>query len=162
VGPLEEHAERGDRAALMVDGAGRGPVTAAELKRFARERLKVPGAIGFVAALPRNEIVKVRQSQLEHLLRESAGVRHAPGVTGVTGVTGQHGAAEKLLAGADPASSSRTPRGTSVRVDSPALSLVAIGSNPGMAAQPKFSRYSAWCSPKMSYSADTIELVNKI
>ena len=68
-------------AAAVVTGA---PVTAAELKRFARERLsdyKVPAAIGFVAALPRNEIGKVRRSQLEDLLREPGTASPRPGGT---------------------------------------------------------------------------------
>ncbi len=68
-------------AAAVVTGA---PVTAAELKRFARERLsdyKVPAAVGFVAALPRNEIGKVRRSQLEDLLREPGAASLRPGGT---------------------------------------------------------------------------------
>ncbi len=65
-------------AAAVVAGA---PVTAAELKRFARERLsdyKVPAVIGFLASLPRNEIGKVRRSQLEDLL-PSPGSSRSPG-----------------------------------------------------------------------------------
>ncbi|MGD0063158.1 MAG: AMP-binding protein [Streptosporangiaceae bacterium] len=88
------HAVLDELVAAAV--VAQAPVTAGELKRFARERLsdyKVPAVIGFVASLPRTEIGKVRRPQLEKLLLEPDAA--APGPHGVTehGVT-EHGVTE--------------------------------------------------------------------
>jgi len=75
------------------------PVTAGELKRFARERLsdyKVPAVIGFVASLPRTEIGKVQRPQLEKLLLEPDAA--APGTAPRDSMTGPHGVTEQRLA----------------------------------------------------------------
>jgi acyl-CoA synthetase (AMP-forming)/AMP-acid ligase II/acyl carrier protein len=87
-------------AAAVVTQA---PVTASELKRFARERLsdyKVPAVIGFVTSLPRTEIGKVQRPQLEKLLLEPDAA--SPGSTRGTSwrdrPASPHGVTEQRLA----------------------------------------------------------------
>jgi acyl carrier protein len=91
------HAVLDELVAAAV--VAQAPVTAGELKRFARERLsdyKVPAVIGFVASLPRTEIGKVQQPQLERLLLESDAA--ALGTAPRDRLTSPHGVTEQRLA----------------------------------------------------------------